>query len=138
MNLKKIKAIAFLGLYFVLHIFKKIFKIKQRHKQDFLQSYKADRIFAISPERRREMPDYSKCYQCKLCDTVCPELNTKNRLLAPSFIVGSFSRSLTDFYYYETDYDCTDCQKCEDICPQDVPITKIIAFMKEGKELICA
>lgn len=138
MNVKKIKAVAYLGLHIILHFLKKIFKIKQRHKKDFIQSYKADRIFAITAHQRTEMPAYSRCYQCRLCDTVCPELATNPKLLAPSYLVGSFSRSLTDFYYYETVYDCLDCQKCEDICPQDVPIKEIIEFMKYGKEAISA
>lgn len=138
MNLKKIKAIAFLGFHITLHFFKKIFKIKQRHKSDFIRAYKADRIFAISPKYRSEMPDYSKCYQCKLCDTFCPELASNPELLAPSFIVGSFSRSLPDFYYFQTDYQCNDCQKCEENCPQNVPVREIIEFMKEGKQKIQA
>lgn len=127
-----------MGFHFIIHFFKRVWRINQRGKAEFIRAYGGEGLFPISAERRREMPAYFRCYQCRLCDTVCPELTTNPRLVPPSFLVGSFSRSLPDFACFEADYECKDCQVCEDICPQDIPIKAIIEFMKEGKRLVAA
>lgn len=119
----------------VLHAFRRIFGLKQRRKKEFLESYKADRIFSISPQQRQNMPDYSRCLYCGLCDVVCPELQIKPQNLSPSYIVGSFSRSLTDYTYFNSDYNCESCGLCQSVCPQDIPIKDIVNFMQEGKQL---
>jgi heterodisulfide reductase subunit C len=131
--LRKFKAISFLGCHFFIHMAKKLFFIRSRGKSAFLKDYKPDHIFAISSEQRKLMPNYSSCYHCNLCDTVCPQL--KNNL-APSYIVSALSRSLPDYNLFPTDYDCQDCQKCEDICPEHVPIKKLIEFIKETKQAL--
>lgn len=135
MNLKMIKSLLYLGVYFVLHLLKKLFHLGQRNSTEFKLAYLDDHIFAISAKHRHKMPEYSSCHSCRLCDTVCPELATSPTLLAPSFLVSCFSRSLTDFTYSDTNFSCQNCKLCEEICPQNVPIRSILDFIQEGKKL---
>lgn len=133
MKLSKIKSLAFLGYHFFWHFIKKIFNLSPRGLKDFLAAYKNDRIFAISSDERNNLPGFSHCIVCRLCDLACPDLTNGIAMplqrMAPSFLVAGFSRSLTDFIYFKATTSCGDCQACEEACPQDVPIKKIFEFM---------
>ena len=136
MNFKQIKALLFLGTFFTLHFIKKIFRINQRGKKEFVKDYAPDRIFPISAEQRARMPEFSKCLSCRICDTVCPKVVESPNLPAPSYIAGTFSRSLTDFDLFDDTFDCGDCDACEKACPYHVPIKSIVEFIKDGKKKI--
>ncbi|MBF0103810.1 MAG: hypothetical protein HQM16_00660 [Deltaproteobacteria bacterium] len=135
MNLKKIKSLAFLAMGLVQHFFLSLFHINRRHKKEFLASYRDDRIFPVSPTFRDMLPDFSRCLYCFRCDAHCPENNGSNSaFMPPSFIVGSFSRSLTDFCYDFTGATCEQCRVCESVCPQSIPIRQILSFIKQEKK----
>ncbi len=134
-SLKKIKALIFLGIHFALHIIKKLFRIDQRKKADFLNAYKEDNIYSIDPKWREQMPDFSSCFHCHICDVYYPNLNSEKKM-SPSYLVGSFSRSLTDFNVLDEALSTKDYEECEKHCPQNVPICGIVEFMKEKKELM--
>jgi succinate dehydrogenase/fumarate reductase-like Fe-S protein len=130
-GLQKIQALLFLGCHFVKHGVRRLFRISRRGRPHFLKDYAPDGIFAVSPSERRGMPDYSRCVMCRLCDGVCPEISVKSSLLAPSYVVAGFARSLTDFHWFSREsFVCRDCQACEDACPQHVPIRKMVEFME--------
>ena len=130
---KQIKSLSYLGYSFFLHILSRLLMIKQRNKLDFLQSYHKDRIFPLTISERRSMPSYSSCYACSLCDYYCPAVNQPVNRFVPSYLVMSFSRSLTDFHLLPNNLACSDCNACEAHCPQNVPIKKIIQFMQYGQ-----
>lgn len=134
MRLKTITAKLFLAFHLTLHFFRRLFGINKRGKAAFVKNYQADRIFTLNKQQRQDMPDYSRCLYCKLCDYACPSFQSGQMSLPPSYIVGSFSRSLTDYAYFNIDHSCQDCHSCEDICPQHIPINSVISFMKYGKE----
>lgn len=136
MSLKKIKGLSFLGSFFALHVLKKIFRINQRGKKDFIQDYAADRIFSVAEKQRLKMLGYSQCTNCRICDTVCPLIVAKPNKPAPSYLVGTFARSLTDYDLFDDDFICGDCCECEKVCPQNVPIRGVIEFIKNGKKQI--
>lgn len=136
MSFKKLKGLSFLGSFFSLHVLKKIFRINQRGKKDFETAYANDRIFTISELQRSLMLEYSQCYHCRICDTVCPHITDKPHRPAPSYIAGTFARSLTDFDLFDEKFDCGNCNECEKICPQNVPIKRVVGFIKEGKKKI--
>lgn len=136
MNAKKFKALLFLGWHFLVHFFKKIFP-QAAGKEKFLDYYRPDRIFPISIQHRKPMPSYSLCITCRLCDTVCPEITENPTLTAPSFLVTSYSRSLTDHVHFAPQgYQCGICRACEKICPQNVPIRAIIDFMSNNANFL--
>ncbi len=136
MNFKQIKALSFLGTFFTLHFIKKIFRINQRGKKEFIEDYAKDRIFPISAEQRAQMPGFSRCLSCRICDTVCPKVLEQPQQPAPSYIVGTFSRSLTDFDLFDDAFQCGDCDACEKACPYHVPIKSVIGFIQSGKKQI--
>lgn len=131
-GLQKIRAFSFLGYHFVKHSVRRFLGIKRRGRSHFLKDYASDGIFTVSSSERDGMPDYSRCVMCRLCDVVCPEISVKPSLLAPSYLVMGFSRSLTDYpHFSQESFACGDCHTCEDVCPQHVPIRKIIEFMEK-------
>lgn len=128
MKLNKIKSLFFLGRHFALHCLKRILHLSRRNKKNFLLDYGPDRIFAVSPEVRAVMPAFSHCIACRLCDLACPETT-------PSYFVAGVSRSPTDFHFL-TDVMCRNCSACEEVCPEHVPIRKILDFVIGVKEQI--
>ena len=135
MNLKKIKATFFIGYHFVLLEVKKLFKLNFKGLKNFTNNYKNDRIFPISKEWRLQMTNFSHCHSCRLCDAVCPAITHDPKQTAPSFLAISYSRQLTDLVYFD-ETNCVDCKRCEDICPQKVPLVSLIRFMKESHQLL--
>lgn len=133
MDAKKINALAFLGWHFVTHFFKKALRHTGPGDKLFLNSYATDGIFAIDKGTRARMPSFSHCLSCRLCDVVCPEILAKPGLLPPSYMVASFSRSLTDYALFRKEsFDCGTCRECETICPERVPIREIVDFMYDA------
>jgi Fe-S oxidoreductase len=132
MNLKKAKAYGFLAWHILRHYLHKLFPRPRPDLKRFFEHYGAEGIFAIDAPTRAKMPAFSRCYVCRLCDTVCPNLADHPGFLPPSYVVGGFSRSLTDYARFRpADTDCGDaCRDCEDICPQHVPIGDMIAHMR--------
>lgn len=131
-GLQKIGAFSFLGYHFVKQGVRRLLGISRRGKSHFLKDYAADDIFVVSASERDAMPDYSRCVMCRLCDVVCPEISVKPLLLAPSYVVMGFSRSLTDYHRFSQEsFACAECRACEDACPQHVPIRKMIEFMEK-------
>jgi heterodisulfide reductase subunit C len=114
----------------VLHFFKKGERKCGAGYELFLKSYADDGLFAIDSKTRSQMPSFSQCLSCRLCDVVCPQLVANPVLLPPSYIVTAFSRSLPDYALFQkSTFDCGTCRECEKICPEHVPIRKILDFM---------
>ncbi|OVE82045.1 hypothetical protein BVY03_01995 [bacterium K02(2017)] len=137
MLIKKLQALFLLGTQFFKLIICKILRINRRNNSDFLNAYKNDHIFPIPKKHRGLMPDYSKCTYCYLCDAVCPELQIPNSTITPpSYLAGSFSRSLTDYHYFNISQTCSTCQKCQEACPQDIPLKELIELMQIKPQLL--
>lgn len=131
MNLKKAKAYGYLAWHVLVHYARFLFPRQRPDLKLFFKHYGAEGIFAVDAATREKMPSFSGCYACRLCDTVCPELAANPRFLAPSYVVTGFSRSLTDYAWFDAaDAECASCRACEDACPQNVPIGDIIAHMR--------
>jgi Pyruvate/2-oxoacid:ferredoxin oxidoreductase delta subunit len=126
---KRLKALSFLGFHFNSHLLKKLIPFKRRGLQHFKNDYRNDKIYSIAQEDRDKMPSFSRCYTCKICDTYCPQGN-------PSYLVQTFSRSLTDFDLLIPLASCGGCDLCEKHCPQHVPIKQIVQFMTKYKSEI--
>ncbi len=138
MNCKKAKALIFLGWHFFIHLLRRAFSVFAGPRQAlsksqiFLEQYRSDHIFAITPAERTVMPSFSECYNCRLCDLACPDWNVADPLSSPSYLVAGYSRSLTDFAHLKTvPMSCETCTACEQACPQNVPIKRIRAFVND-------
>ncbi len=60
---------------------------------------------------------FKSCYQCGLCDTVCPWNRVRNFTMRK--IVREAAFGLTDIEI-EDIWRCTTCGKCPQVCPRDV------------------
>ncbi|EKD50152.1 MAG: hypothetical protein ACD_62C00629G0002 [uncultured bacterium] len=133
-TIKKLMSLAFLGYHFNAHIITRIFRRKRNGLKAFLQFYQRDQIRPLPREWGQKLPSFSACTQCRVCDTYCAKYAENPHGMAPSFLVGCLSRSLTDFDLFAGVPNCGDCTTCEKHCPQSVPISEVMRFMKDMKQ----
>ncbi len=133
MRWKSFVALCFLGFHFFLRILKRIFFIQSPGLKDFVDFYKKDRISTLTRKDKNLIEETSHCIGCGLCDSLCPAVGLLSRqtFLGPSFL-PHLSRSIPDFAgVVPLDFDaCNGCRGCESICPEHVPLKRIIEFMK--------
>ena len=135
LDLKQSKALLYLAVYYILHLLKMPFRNlkKTDNYNDFLKKYSSDNIFPISSDERKIFAMYEKCINCGLCQSNCPILETPylEQFIGPLSIASSFSRSLPDVNTLnKLVYYCTQCGRCESICPQNIPIVDIVCFLR--------
>ena len=119
-----------LMLHVVFRIGRRISLRKSAGLDQFLQYYREDRIVPLTVEEKSALPAFSRCISCGLCDSLCPVVKDSAPLLGPSFIPHA-ARSIPDFASVPWDYQaCENCRGCESICPERVPIKKILSFMR--------
>jgi succinate dehydrogenase/fumarate reductase-like Fe-S protein len=131
---KKIFALLNLAFYFILHFLKKPFVWGRRGLPAFLENYKKDGIVPLTLEDKQLLRRFSECINCGFCDTACPALQKlpRERFLGPSFIATTFTRSFPDFHATGLDLTlCAECNECEKVCPNAVPIKDGIVFVQE-------
>lgn len=131
--MKKILAIANLGLHFIWHFLKKPF-VRKNGLDTFFKNYSQDRILPLSKADKNSLIKYSECINCKLCDVACPSLFKlpRERFPGPSYIVNTYARSVPDFWAIQLDLSlCSECNECEKICPNEIPVTEAILFIQE-------
>lgn len=130
MSWKSFYATANLAAHLILRIGRRILFIKSPGLDQFLENYRPDRIVPYSAEAKRLLSDFSRCISCGLCDALCPAVKklSQEKFLGPSFISHA-ARSLPDFALAPLDFEaCEGCRGCESICPERVPIKKVISF----------
>ncbi len=137
-------ATAFLGFHFILRMFKRLVFIKSAGLKDFFNFYREDRIVALSMEEKNLLPAFGRCVSCGLCDSECPAIvegQQGAQQAAPlrSSFLPHFSRSIPDFAavlpenFISSFAHCDECRGCEAICPERVPIRKILEFMESKR-----
>ncbi|MBI2981660.1 MAG: hypothetical protein HYY44_05140 [Deltaproteobacteria bacterium] len=136
--LNTLKVSLYLGSHLLWRLFKKGLGRKSPGLKDFLSFYKNDFIIPYRLEDKN--PALERCLLCGLCDSLCPALKVDSgkKILGPSFFpmiarsVPAFLSSLPENF----DEGCQGCQGCEAICPERVPIKKLILFMKSKQKPI--
>jgi succinate dehydrogenase/fumarate reductase-like Fe-S protein len=116
----------------VLHLLKKILFWRKGGYPQFIENYREDRLSPLSIEDKDWMQRFSRCFNCGLCDTVCPALEKlpRERFPGPSYIVTTLARATPDFWAADLDLSlCAGCELCEQVCPNQVPIKKAIEFI---------
>ncbi|MBI2082713.1 MAG: hypothetical protein HYT76_04005 [Deltaproteobacteria bacterium] len=134
--LKSLHAYLNLGFHLTTMMMKRAVSFQPPALKQFLSFYKDDFILPYSLEDKD--PSLARCILCGLCDSLCPALKTNSgkKILGPSFF-PMIARSVPDFVpSLPEDFDeaCQECRGCEAICPEKVPIRKVIAFIKNKKE----
>jgi Fe-S oxidoreductase len=101
---------------------------------DFIkQKMKSLDLLQNQPGDEKLVTDLGKCLNCGVCLTACPVLE------ATSFEVFSGPRSMATTlsrvnpsYWNIRDviYTCTECGSCQEICPEKVPIPRIVSSLR--------
>lgn len=134
-DLKQSKALLYLAVYYILHILKLPFRnLKKTDNYNlFIQKYASDNIIPISEAEREVFAIYEKCINCGLCQANCPVLESPyiEQFIGPLAITTAFSRSLPDVNTLnKLVYYCTQCGKCQSVCPQNISIVDIVCFLR--------
>ena len=140
MKWKALYAAAYLAFRVAIRIGRRLTLRKSPGLGSFLKNYLGDRVVPFTAEEHRLLPSFSRCISCGLCDSLCPAVKTfsQDRFLGPSFVAHA-ARSIPDFAIAPLDMGaCEGCRGCESICPERVPIKRIISFMRDKEDLIHA
>ncbi len=135
---KQLYAIYFLGREFFLHMVKKfIFRRKSPGYEDFLEFYGDDRIVPLTDEDRENIPAYAACVVCEMCDPACPVMKADDsaRFAGPMNIACCLSRDLTHSGDWPSPFLSTLCGACDYVCPESVPVTDIIIYLRRKNRL---
>lgn len=139
---RRLYALLFLGFHFVIHWFRKPF-MKGKGLKNFLKYYKDDQLYPIKADDRAVYSSYERCTNCGLCDLALTQIHPwfKSQLKKPSYVVNTISRNLPAFSYIdwdnfvEPDGDGS-LTRCENLCPEDIPIKKLIFMMKDRAQYL--
>ena len=80
----------------------------------------------------------SYCYQCGICNDVCPvsqrwgsRYNPRDTVLfsALGYVDALFTAIKRDPFIL---WGCTACETCDEKCPSEIPITEIICYLKNA------
>ena len=154
MNFKKIYAVIHLGVFFFIYLLiriKRLFTGRPNGFQRFKRYYLEDRIIEFSPNERQQLTRFERCINCGMCAYKCELHKRLSRQAFPgmSILACAQSKSSTDAWTAREMVDvldeetmkealkcCSDCVGCENICPNQVPLTQILRFvqmkLKEG------
>ena len=140
MDTRKAYATFLLGKTYIGHLFSRLAVWKRGQGYSaFKEKYLADNFFELTPEERNAFPGFQKCINCGVCITQClfsVDL-LHEELPDPENIACSLSRPLPDLWTVKEDiYKCTLCGACETVCPQGVPISEIIQFVRRKINVI--
>ena len=137
-DFKKMGATAFLGVHFALRILKRITFLKSPNLKSFREFYAGDRLATYTLDEKKSLLDFGRCISCGLCDVLCPsiEASLKGHSLGVSFM-SHVARSTTDFVgNIQLDTKaCEGCAGCESVCPERVPLRKVLNFIQSKSSL---
>ncbi|HEX3771851.1 MAG TPA: hypothetical protein VHV30_13335 [Polyangiaceae bacterium] len=107
----------------------------RRGLEDFRRSYAADRLAPMSPDERRELPSFSRCIACGLCDAGegAAMARSSGRYAGVMDLMLSSSRSMPDYDAAARSFEAVGDARLallEARCPARVPMRRIAAFVR--------
>jgi fumarate reductase (CoM/CoB) subunit B len=94
-----------------------------------------NRLRAIPLEIVNQVIRLDGCIHCLCCMSVCPGYKKKPEIFVGpmGLLVLAANRETTpDLKTHETARLCTECGRCEDVCPRNIPIPEAIKKLKGG------
>ncbi|HCU25020.1 MAG TPA: hypothetical protein DF383_08385 [Deltaproteobacteria bacterium] len=119
-----------------LHFLRKLWRRRAGYRA-FLENYREDRLVPLSRTDKDWLLRFSRCFNCGICDTVCPALEQLPQSLfpGPSYLVTTLTRATPDFWAAGIDFSlCEDCRLCEKVCPNQVPVKEALDFIQAKAE----
>jgi ferredoxin len=126
---KRLSSLFALGVHFVLHLLRLPWRRSGEGERRFLGAYGAEGLWPLTAADRAALPAFDRCIACGLCNAVCEKLAAPRRLFGGPFALAAQARAMPDFGAFSAhaafDPDCTDCARCESVCPTGVPLREL-------------
>jgi glycolate oxidase iron-sulfur subunit len=101
---------------------------------DFIeQKMKSLNLLKNKSGEEKLVADLGKCLNCGICLTACPvlEATSYETFAGPKSIATTLSRVNPDFWNIkDVIYTCAECGSCQEICPEKVPIPRIVDSLR--------
>jgi len=129
-------AVGNLGYHAIKTVARRLFG-RRRGLEAFHESYREDRLPALTPEERALLDAFDGCIACGLCDTLArpPERSDPAGLPGPSALPNSVSRHPPDYDVlgpYLARLDREDLARMEAICPSRIPLRRLVQAVREA------
>ncbi|MBN1945379.1 MAG: 4Fe-4S dicluster domain-containing protein [Bradymonadales bacterium] len=119
-----------LGFQFFLHLLRRIFFLyRPGGVARFLENYREDHLFPFEVSDRELLPLWQRCTACGLCEAVCPLKEgspIEQGRLSYLVLASSLWRDTSIRRWAAKDAEilasCSDCDRCEQICPERIPL----------------
>lgn len=131
------KSFLLLGWNFLLHVLRKAtFLYHPGGTARFRKNFDPERLFPLTEQERAMLPQWQACVACGLCEKVCPSLLSavpEGRGVGPQMLASSLHREFPAMSLTWPDAQaltrCEGCHECEAICPVEVPLRDLAAFL---------
>jgi hypothetical protein len=117
---------------------------QRRGLAEFRESYAADRLAAFTASERQEMPTFSGCIACGLCDTGegAAMVRSRGTYAGVMDLMLASSRNMPDYDAAALSFAAVSDERLAELearCPTRVPMRRIALFVRtKAKEVSCA
>jgi Fe-S oxidoreductase len=130
----RFSALAYLGYRALFAHPLKLLRQAGSGRERFLASYAPEGLVPTRVEDQRIGEEASACIACGLCETACelaPEVPAI-RALGLHAAFRLYSKSSVELPWAAAALDaCTGCAGCDSVCPTGVPISRVVASLRE-------
>ena len=134
--MSRLHALVLLAWHFLLHYLKKATLLYDPGGLDqFRDNFDEEGLASLSAQERESLQQWERCIGCGLCEAACSDLSVipDNRHAGPRFVAMCAMRDLSeadDALPSADALDVCDCEAVEEVCPVDIPICDIAAFLE--------
>jgi succinate dehydrogenase/fumarate reductase-like Fe-S protein len=123
-----------LGYFFFRQLVRRLTARKSGLAQ-FEENYAADRLLAMTSEDREQLPSFSGCIACGMCDAIFDAYDRTARcdFRGPSDLPIAYTRNLPDYDAlpsYVSNLRKGDLEALERVCPSRIPFRRLALFVE--------